>query len=120
MKPLLNLRSQKGSNHREPARRGVCHYVFYDLDKNVSEFTCANGRGAETVFAISKNRQPPTTFFNGQHIEHTYTQTCQESHHFRQPLVRVYAEYDVELSVTEKFAHFSVRRCKVAIAPKLF
>jgi len=79
----------ESSNHRGPAWRGVCSYAFYDLDENVSEFTCANGGGAETVFAISKNRQPPTTFFNGQHIEHTYTQTCQESHHFRQPLVRV-------------------------------
>src|SRR5882724_1153952 len=61
------------SNHRGCARRGVCNYTFYDLDKNASEFTCPNGRGTETVFTISNNRQPPTTFFNGQHIEHAYT-----------------------------------------------
>ncbi len=63
----------EGSNHRGPAWRGVCSYAFYDLDENVSEFSCVNGGGAETVFTISKNWQPPTTFFNGQHIEHAYT-----------------------------------------------
>jgi hypothetical protein len=55
------------SNHRGCARREVCNYALYDLNKNVSEFTCPNGGATGTVFAISKKRQPPTIFFNGQH-----------------------------------------------------
>jgi hypothetical protein len=67
----------------ESPRRRVSNYAFYDLGKNVSEFTRAKGGGAETVFSISKNRQPPTTFFNGKHVKHSYARTCEESHHFR-------------------------------------
>ncbi len=42
----------ESSNHRGPAWRGVCSYAFYDLDENVSEFSCVNGGGAETVLCV--------------------------------------------------------------------
>jgi hypothetical protein len=44
---------------------GVRDYAFNELSKNTSEFAGAEGGCSKTVFAISKNREPPTTFFNG-------------------------------------------------------
>jgi hypothetical protein len=72
VEPLLNVWNWKGSNPRRPARGWVSIYGFYDLSKNASKFRRAKGRRAKAVLAISKNRQPPTAFFHGQHMKHRY------------------------------------------------
>jgi hypothetical protein len=36
------------------------------------------------------------------------------------PLVRINGEYYVEFSLSEKYAYFSVRLCKVAFASRFF
>src|SRR5260370_31777918 len=54
----------KGSNHRGPARRHICNYIFYNLRKDVTKFIWAEGGRSKTVFAISKkgsHQQPSST-----------------------------------------------------------
>jgi hypothetical protein len=52
----------------------ICMYASYDLSENVSKLVLAKGGCPKAVLAIPNDRKPPTTFFNGQHMEHAYAQ----------------------------------------------
>ncbi len=68
----LSLGDTGVSSRREPAQRAVYDYALNNFAKNTSEFTWTKSSRAKTVVAISKNGQPPTTFFNGDSVKHTY------------------------------------------------
>jgi len=81
--------SEPGSGHCGPSCRGICSHPSYDLRKNTSKFIRAKRGRAKTALAISKNRQPPTTFFNWQPVEHARAGACQKSRQFSQALLCV-------------------------------
>jgi hypothetical protein len=81
-------------------------YVFNDLDENPTELIFVKSWRAKTVLAIAKNGQPPAVIFNGRHVKHSYMQIQKYTHHFRERLVRIEAEYDVEFRLFENFAEF--------------
>jgi len=62
----------EGSNHRGLAWGGVCSYAFYDLDENVSEFSCVNG-GVPRQFSPFRRMAATNNLLQRQHIEHAYT-----------------------------------------------
>jgi len=78
-----------GSGRCGPSRRGVCCHLFYDVGKSASKFTRAERGCAKASLAVSKNRQPPTAFFNWQSVEHARAGACQQSRQFSQALLCV-------------------------------
>jgi len=85
-----------------------CIHTSYDVGKNVGEFAWPKGWRTKTVLAISKDRQAPTTLFDGQDIEQAYAQACQESDHVGVDSVGVCCDYDVGRSSTQNCGRFLV------------
>jgi hypothetical protein len=81
--------SEPGSGRCGPSRRGVCSHLFYDLGKNTSKFIRAKRGCIKAALAVSKNRQPPTTFFNRQSVEPSRARACQQSRQISQGLLGV-------------------------------
>jgi hypothetical protein len=81
--------SELGSSRYGPPKCGLCMYASYDLGKDVSKLIRAKRGSPQAVLAICERREATNSFFNEKHLEHAYSQTRQQIHHFRQALVRV-------------------------------
>jgi len=81
--------SEPGSGRCGPSCRGICSHHSYDLGKNANKFIRAKRGRAKAALAVSKNRHPPTTFFNWQSVEHARTRACQQTRQFSQALLCV-------------------------------
>ena len=80
--------SELGSSRYGPPKCGLCMYASY-LGKNVSKLIRAKRGSPQEFSPFANDGKLPTAFFNEKHLEHAYSQTRQQIHHFRQALVRV-------------------------------